>query len=51
MAAHTVPGVLLSSMPLRRGVEPHLRDLPVSILEYYGIGRPEGMTGRSIWPD
>ena len=50
MAAHTVPGVLLSSMPLRPGGEPHLRDLPVSILQYYGIGRPDGMTGRSIWP-
>ena len=51
MAAHTVPGVLLSSMPLRPGVEPHLRDLPVSILQHYGIGRPEAMTGRSIWPN
>ena len=51
MAAHTVPGVLVSSLPLRSGAQPHLRDLPVSILDYYGIGRPEGMTGRSIWPD
>ena len=51
MAAHTVPGVLVSSMPLRPGVEPHLRDLPVSILEHYGIGRPEAMAGRSIWPE
>ena len=51
MAAHTVPGVLVSSRPLRPGAAPHLRDLPVSILEHYGIGRPEGMTGRSIWPN
>ena len=50
MAAHTVPGVLVSSLPLRPGVEPHLRDLPVSILAHYGIGRPKEMTGRSIWP-
>ena len=51
MAAHTVPGVLVSSLPLRPGARPHLRDLPVSILAHYGIGRPEGMTGRSIWPE
>ena len=38
-------------MPLRPGVEPHLRDLPVSILAHYGIGRPKEMTGRSIWPE
>ncbi len=50
MAAHTVPGVLVSSLPLRPGAEFHLRDLPVSILDYYGVGRPERMTGRSIWP-
>ncbi len=51
MAAHTVPGVLVSSLPLRPGAAPHLRDLPVSILEHYGIGRPEAMTGRPVWPN
>ena len=51
MAAHTVPGVLVSSLPLRPGAAPHLRDLPVSILEHYGIGRPAAMTGRPVWPN
>ena len=52
MAAHTVPGVLLSSVPLRAGIEPHLRDIPGSILEYYGIEPPSAMKrGTSIWPD
>ncbi len=51
MASHTVPGVLVSSLPLRPEVRPHLRDIPGSILEYYGIGRPGPMKGgTSIWP-
>ena len=50
MAAHTVPGVLLSSVPLGDGIQPHLRDIPGSILEYYGIEPPSAMMGgTSIW--
>ena len=42
-----VPGVLVANRPLAPG-RPGLRDLPVSILEYFGIPRPERMGGRRV---
>ena len=48
MAADEVPGVLFSNLPLAQGGK-HLRDLPVSILRYYGLESHAQMRGRSIW--
>lgn len=48
MAADEVPGVLFSNLPLGQGGK-HLRDLPVSILRYYGLESHAQMRGRSIW--
>ncbi len=50
MAAEAVPGVLLSNKPLKP-IPHHLRDIPVSILEYYGIAPPATMSGHSIWEE
>lgn len=48
IAAEEVPGVLLSNQPLRTG-EFELRDVPVSILEFYGLQPGAAMKGKSIW--
>jgi len=48
IAAEEVPGVLLSNQPLREGAFA-LRDVPVSILKYYGLDPPAQMQGRMIW--
>jgi len=48
MAAEEVPGILLSNRPLRDG-SMHLRDIPVSILEYYDLEPLPEMAGKSIW--
>lgn len=50
MAADEVPGVLLSNKPLRPTPH-HLRDIPVSILAYYGLTPPAAMSGHLIWED
>lgn len=48
MAAEAVPGVLLASRPFT-APDPALWDIPVSILEYYGVRPPQGAVGQSIW--
>lgn len=48
IAAEEVPGVLLSNQPLRAG-EFSLRDVPVSILKYYGVAPLAQMKGQAIW--
>ena len=50
MAAEEVPGVLLSNKPLK-SIPHHLRDIPVSILAYYGLAPPAAMSGHSIWEE
>ena len=48
MASDLVPGTLLSSRPLT-GPEPSLVDLPVTLLDWFGLPRPEEMVGRSLF--
>lgn len=48
MDSRTVPGVLLSSGPLESATG-DLRDMPVSILNYFGIDAPAQMTGKVIF--
>jgi len=48
MSHKLVPGVLLSSRTLGAS-DPALYDLPVTILELYGIARPEEMVGKSVY--
>jgi len=47
MAYDMVPGTLLASRPLTRA-RPSILDLPVTILDWFGIIRPEQMVGRSL---
>jgi predicted AlkP superfamily phosphohydrolase/phosphomutase len=47
MACDLVPGCLFSSLPVR-GPQPHIWDLPVTILDFFGIGKPEQMVGRPL---
>ncbi len=47
MAMELVPGSLFASMPLP-GEDPNIVDLPVTILDYFGIERPEQMVGKSL---
>jgi len=48
MARDLVPGTLLSSRPVARA-RPSILDLPVTILEWFGVSRPEQMVGRSLF--
>jgi predicted AlkP superfamily phosphohydrolase/phosphomutase len=48
MAWELVPGTLLSSRPVKKQ-HPTLLDLPVTILELFGLPRPPQMEGRSIF--
>ena len=48
MDARVVPGVLLSNRKLR-SKQPHLQDLPVSILAAFGIDAPGQMKGRLVF--
>ncbi len=48
MDSRTVPGVLLSTRPLKR-TQADLRDLTVSILAEFGIEPPSQMKGRSVF--
>jgi hypothetical protein len=48
MARDLVPGTLLSSIPLTT-THPSILDLPVSILEFFGIEKPPQMVGRAIF--
>jgi len=47
MARDLVPGTLCSSVPLP-GRSPNIVDLPVTILDYFGIAKPSQMDGRSL---
>jgi len=47
MAKDLVPGTLCSSIPLSNP-EPDIVDLPVTILDYFGISKPPQMVGRSL---
>jgi predicted AlkP superfamily phosphohydrolase/phosphomutase len=47
MACDLVPGCLFSSLPLK-AEKPHIWDLPVTILDFFGIDKPEQMVGRSL---
>jgi predicted AlkP superfamily phosphohydrolase/phosphomutase len=48
MARDSVPGTLASSRLLKRP-NPTILDLPVSILDFFGIARPAQMTGRPLF--
>jgi bisphosphoglycerate-independent phosphoglycerate mutase (AlkP superfamily) len=43
-----VPGVLLSNRPLK-DENANLRDIPVSVLNYFGIKAPSQMNGRAVF--
>ena len=47
MDSRAVPGVLLANRPLKPG-SGDLKDLPVTILDFFGITRPAQMTGRPL---
>jgi predicted AlkP superfamily phosphohydrolase/phosphomutase len=48
MAAEEVPGVLLANRAIR-AQNPRLVDVPVAILELFGLAKPVEMTGRSFF--
>jgi predicted AlkP superfamily phosphohydrolase/phosphomutase len=48
MDSRVVPGVLLSNRPLK-GEDADLRDMPVSILQHFGIKAPSQMSGRAVF--
>ena len=48
MAYQMVPGSLFSSRKVSKS-DPSILDLPVTILEWFGIARPEQMVGKSIF--
>jgi hypothetical protein len=47
MARDLVPGTLFASRKLAGG-GPSILDLPVTILDYFGIAKPSQMVGRSL---
>lgn len=47
MDSRAVPGVLLVNRPLKAAGD--LRDLPVTILDYFGIAPPVEMQGQALW--
>lgn len=47
MAHELVPGCLFSSQPLRRD-DPRIADLPVTILDFFGIPKPFDMQGSTL---
>jgi len=48
MAAEEVPGILVASRPIALD-DPGLADIPVTILDHYGLEPPPEMTGRPVW--
>jgi hypothetical protein len=48
MARDLVPGTLFSSRRIAAR-DPNIIDLPVTILEWFGIDRPQQMEGSSIF--
>lgn len=49
MDARTVPGILLSNYTLTTAKEADLRDLTVSVLEYFSIRPPATMVGQNVF--
>jgi predicted AlkP superfamily phosphohydrolase/phosphomutase len=47
MDCDLVPGTLLTSRPVTRS-RASILDLPVTLLAWFGVGRPEQMVGRSL---
>lgn len=47
MACDLVPGTLLASRPVVRE-KPNIVDLPVTILDWFGVARPPEMVGRTL---
>jgi predicted AlkP superfamily phosphohydrolase/phosphomutase len=47
MASEAVPGVLFTNQPIKLK-DPKLYDLPVTILEAFGLERPADMIGRNV---
>ncbi len=47
MAKDLVPGSLFSSLPFNAN-DPNIVDLPVTILDYFGVSKPPDMDGRSL---
>jgi predicted AlkP superfamily phosphohydrolase/phosphomutase len=47
MARDLVPGTLLASRPIT-ATDPSILDLPVTILDHFGVPKPDQMVGRSI---
>ena len=47
MAKDLIPGCLFASVPMH-GSAPDILDLPVTILDYFGIEKPQQMVGRSL---
>jgi hypothetical protein len=48
MARDLVPGSLFSSAKLAKA-NPSILDLPVTILEFFGIDKPAEMVGSSVF--
>ena len=48
MARDLVPGTLLASRPVNKA-DANILDLPVSILDFFGIAKPQQMVGTSIF--
>jgi predicted AlkP superfamily phosphohydrolase/phosphomutase len=48
MSRDLVPGSLICSRPILKP-DPSIMDLPVTILEFFGIDKPKQMVGRSIF--
>jgi bisphosphoglycerate-independent phosphoglycerate mutase (AlkP superfamily) len=48
MARDLVPGTLMSSQKVAK-TRTSILDLPVSILEFFGVDKPEQMVGSSIF--
>ena len=48
MARDLLPGTLLSSQKTARA-NTSILDLPVTILEFFGVDKPEQMVGSSIF--
>ena len=48
MAREFVPGTLLTSRKISKA-NPNILDLPVTILEFFGLAKPEQMVGKSIF--
>jgi len=48
MARDLVPGTLMTSARLAAGATPSILDLPVTLLDWFGLPKPEQMVGSSL---